>query len=37
MLQFVEVDITQAKYTNISVRCLGLTFKCFKHIDNEPI
>lgn len=37
MLQFVEVAITQSKYLSISVRCLGLIFKGFKHIDNEPI
>ena len=36
MLQFVEVDITQSKYLSISVRCLELIFKGFKHIDNEP-
>ena len=32
MLQFLEVGITQAKYLTILVRCLGLIFKCFKHI-----
>lgn len=37
MLQFLEVGITQAKYLTILVRCLGLIFKCFKHIDNESI
>lgn len=37
MLQFLEVDITQSKYLNISVRCSELIFKGFQHIDNEPI
>lgn len=37
MLQFVEIAITQSKYLGISVRCLELIFKHFKHIDNEPI